>query len=471
MIGISGTTFERPDFKRMLEDIETKRINLVITKDLSRLGRDTSEMGYYTEKYFPIKKVRYIAVNDGYDSFIEDNYANDFAPFKNVFNEMYAKDISKKVITSLRTKQQKGEYIGTTAPFGYIKDPNTKGKLIVDPISSEYVKKIFSYYLSGDSLLTISNKMSLEKIPTPSEYRNLNNTQKYIQGAWNDKTVRFILRNEVYIGHVVQHKRKKINYKLKKQIDIPKKEWIKVENTHEPIIAKEDFAMVQDILGKRSYKPRQGKPHLLTGFLFCGNCGNPINFINQYQKGKYYTICSTAKKMRSLGICETSLIKEELVEEYISESLRDIAKKYIRQDSILKNVKKTNIELLISNKEKQKHILITKIDKVRQIKMNLYKDKVDNIIDEKTFLEMVEDIDKEKSEHEQQIEKIEKEIVELEHKKKDDSTIKNVLQEFLEFHKLDRTVLVLLIEKVVIHLDKSIEIHFTFTEPTKNKVA
>ena len=175
--------------------------------------------------------------------------------------------------------------------------------------------------------------------------------------------------------------------------------------------------------------------------------------------------------MKSLGICETSLIKEELVEEYILESLRSIAKEYINQDSILKNVRKTNIESLISSKEKQKVILSSKIDKVRQIKMNLYKDKVDGIIDERTFLEMIEDIDKEKAEQEQQVEKVEKELKELGHKKQDDGIIKNTVQEFLKFNKIDRTILSLLIEKVVVHLDKSVEIHFTFTKPTKSKVA
>ena len=288
----------------MIVDIENKKINMVITKDLSRLGRDYIETGNYLEKYFPTNKVRFVAVNDGYDS-LNDGYANEFAPFKSVFNDMYAKDISKKVRTALKTKQINGEYIGTIAPFGYIKDNNKKGHLLPDPISSEYVKKIFNLYLAGTPLLSIANILTGQKIPTPSEYRKINNTQKYLKGAWNEKSVRFILKNEVYLGHTVQNKKKKINYKIDKQIDIPKGQWIKVENTHEPIIAKEDFLTVQSILEKKSYIPKKGKKHLLTGFIFCGNCNSPYTFIPMHQKGKFYACCSTAKRYKKeLGLCK-----------------------------------------------------------------------------------------------------------------------------------------------------------------------
>jgi len=179
--GISGTTFDREDFNRMLRDIEIGRINMVITKDLSRLGRDYIKTGEYLEKYFPSKNVRYIAVNDGYDSFKDENSNNEMAPFKAVFNDMYAKDISKKVRTALKTKQLKGEYLGTTPAFGYKKDSKIKGKLLIDELSSKYVKKIFELYLSGKSILEISNMLTKAEVPTPSQYAKIGNTQKYIK--------------------------------------------------------------------------------------------------------------------------------------------------------------------------------------------------------------------------------------------------------------------------------------------------
>jgi len=240
----------------MLNDIEIGRINMVITKDLSRLGRDYIKTGEYLEKYFPSKNVRYIAINDGYDSFKDENSNNEMAPFKAVFNDMYAKDISKKVRTALKTKQLKGEYLGTTPAFGYKKDSQIKGKLVIDEQSSEYVKKIFELYLSGKSILEISNILTKTEVPTPSQYAKIANTQKYIKGAWNDKSVRFILQNEVYIGNTIQNKRKKVNYKINKQVEIPKSQWIKVENTHDAIISKQDFEMAQEMLKHHSYNRR-----------------------------------------------------------------------------------------------------------------------------------------------------------------------------------------------------------------------
>jgi len=446
----------------MIRDIENKKINMVITKDLSRLGRDYIETGNYLEKYFPTNKVRFIAVNDGYDS-LEDGYANEFAPFKSVFNDMYAKDISKKVRTALKTKQIKGEFIGTTAPFGYLKDENIKGKLVPDSISSEYVKKIFNLYLSGTPLLAIANILTEQKIPTPSQYRDIKNTQKYLIGAWNENSVRFILKNEVYIGHTVQNKKKKINYKLKSQVDIPQKQWIKVENTHEPIISKEDFYNVQSILSKKTYKPREGHTHLLTGFMFCGNCNAPITFMPQYKKGKYYTCCSTAKRYKKeLGLCKMQLIPEEIIEDYILHNLRKIAKEYIDKEKVAKSINKIGMGTALESKKKMQKSINEKLENIKQINFNLYKDKVRGIVDENQFIELSNNLNDEKEKYKKELEKMDDEIIFIQSKNKDTNDLRKVIDNFLAFEQIDRNILALLVEKVIINLDKSIEIHFTF---------
>lgn len=269
--GYSGTNFNRPGFERLVEDIEAGLIDMVITKDLSRFGRDYITTGYYLEKYFPEKRIRYVAINDGIDTAV-DNTSNDMTPFRAVFNDMYAKDISKKVRTSLKTKQIKGEYLGTTAPYGYNKDKEAKGKLVIDGVSSVYVKRIFREFLCGRSINSIKDGLIKDSVPTPSGYRGIKNSQKGMKGVWCYTTIIRILKNEAYIGHTIQNKKKKINYKVKKQVDIPKGNWIKVENTHEPIISLEEFNRVQKILQNRSYVPNKGKPHLLSGLLFCGQC-------------------------------------------------------------------------------------------------------------------------------------------------------------------------------------------------------
>lgn len=234
----------------MVEDIKKGLINLVVTKDLSRLGRNYSQIGYYVDEFFPIHNVRYIAINDNIDT----QNDNEMVGYKALISDTYSRDISKKVKTAFFTRQLKGIYMGTSAPFGYKKDVQNHGHLLIDDYSSNVIKQIFQEYLNGNSLTKIANKLMMEQVPTPSEYSKVKNTPK-IAGAWNTKTLRSILKNEVYIGHTVQHKKQCINYKVRKQKAVEKNQWIKVENTHEPIIDKITYDNVQEILKKRSYYP------------------------------------------------------------------------------------------------------------------------------------------------------------------------------------------------------------------------
>ncbi len=469
--GISGTTFERDDFQRMIKDIENKKINMVITKDLSRLGRDHIQTDYYLEMYFPSKGVRFIAINDGYDSINNEHFANDIVPFKSLLNEMYAKDISKKVRTSLRTKQLKGEYLGTTAPFGYMKNPDKKGHLIPDPISSIYVKKIFELYLSGNSLLSIANYLTEQKIPTPSGYRNIQNTQKYVKGLWNEKTVRFILMNEVYLGHTIQNKKKKLNYKLKKQIDIPKSEWIKVKNTHEPIISEKDFLLANQILQKRAIHKEPKVEHLLTGFMFCENCNAPITFVSQHQKGKYYTCCSTAKRTKkSLNLCQTKLIPEEVVNNYVLNTLREICFNFLEENDLTDKALQNKKDFLLKDLLKEEKKIKEKLENNSKISFNLYKDKVNGIIDDFQFLELSNNLKQENENYTSSLEKIEQRIKTVKLETENKKEIKKIIHNFLSFENINRNILALLIEKIVIGLDKSITIYFTFKKPEKTNI-
>lgn len=478
--GISGTTFDREDFNRMLGDIEIGRINMVITKDLSRLGRDYIKTGEYLEKYFPSKNVRYIAVNDGYDSFKDENSNNEMAPFKAVFNDMYAKDISKKVRTALKTKQLKGEYLGTTPAFGYKKDSKTKGKLLIDEESSKYVKRIFELYLSGKSILEISNILTKAKMPTPSQYAKIANTQKYIKGAWNDKSVRFILQNEVYIGNTIQNKRKKVNYKINKQVEIPKSQWIKVENTHEPIISKQDFEMAQEMLKRHSYKHKnmtkgqtqglplqniKGKNHLLSGLLYCGNCKAPMTFIPTYKKRGYYICCSTAKRYKKeLNLCQMKLIKEIEIEEKVINTLKQITERYVDKNKITQKISVGADASVRPNYIKILENLQTKITDLQKVNLNLYKDKVKGIITEQQFLELLEETNKEKEKYILQIQEINKKIEENKEQEKSDIVLKNVVDKILNFEDIDTNLIGLLIEKIIINLDGTMEIEFKFKQ-------
>jgi len=462
--GISGTTFDRPDFQRMIADVEKGKINLIITKDLSRLGRDYIQTGYYLENYFPSKNVRYIAVNDGFDTFNEDN-SNDFIPFKSVFNDMYAKDISKKVRTALKTKQLAGSFLGTTAPYGYKKDTKVKGHLLVDQVSAVFVRMIFSKYLAGTPLKTLSDQLTREKIPTPAQYAQINNPSIRFDGVWNDKTVRFILKNEVYIGHMVQSKCKKVNYKLDKQVWLPASQWIKVENTHEPIISLDDFNMVQEIMAKRSFNPAKGPTHLFTGFIFCGYCGTPYTYLRQHQKGRYYLVCGTAKRHSNLGLCKTHLVREEVFTQFLLDTLRTVARQYINPDELLDGVQEGMLSKLLETKQQQKSQLLSQLERFKKVALNLYRDKVNEVITEDMFKTISTENEQEKEHVCKQIETLESEIHDLSLKQTDNNTMREILEGLLAFETIDRITLAKLVKKMVLYHDGTVEIYFTFREP------
>ena len=232
--GISGTTFERPEFKRMISDIEEKRINMVITKDLSRLGRDYIKTGYYIENYFPENDIRYVSILDGIDTYF-DTTNNDVTPFKAIINDMYAKDISKKIKGVLKEKELKGEYLGSYAPYGYQKSQTQKNKLEIDTNVSYIVQQIFELYSEGNGFQKIANILDQENIKTPSQYMNMSHQRE----TWSPKSIRAILINEAYIGNTVQNKCVSISYKIKKKRKKTPEEYIRVENTHDAIISKE----------------------------------------------------------------------------------------------------------------------------------------------------------------------------------------------------------------------------------------
>ncbi len=232
--GFSGTNFERPAFKRMLSDIESGKINLVITKDLSRLGRDYISAGEFTEIYFPSRGVRYISVADSYDS---ENSFEDIIPFKNVFNEMYARDISRKIRFAFSARMKSGDFVGAFAPFRYKRSAENRHKLIVDKSAADIVKRIFSESAGGKRPTEIANGLDFDNVPTPLDFRkNLPKSKN-----WSSATILKILKNPVYLGHLEQGKTTKISFKSKKSISVPKEKRFLVKNTHEAIIDEKTF--------------------------------------------------------------------------------------------------------------------------------------------------------------------------------------------------------------------------------------
>lgn len=272
--GYSGTNFNRPGFEKLLQDMKNKKINCIIVKDLSRFARSHIEADMYFENIFPALNIRFISVIENIDSFENpDSIDNLIVPFKNLLNDAYAKDISKKVKSALLTKRLNGEFIGTSATYGYLKNPKDKHKLIIDEEASKNVIKIFNDIIEGKTASEIANELNSNNVLTPASYKIKNNNIE-VDKKWNVKMINVILQNRVYIGDLIQGKKKVESYRTHKLITTNKDEWIIVENNHESIISKEEFDEVQEILNKNKSARSNKEKDLFYNFLKCADCGS-----------------------------------------------------------------------------------------------------------------------------------------------------------------------------------------------------
>ena len=317
--GFSGTTYERPDFSRMIADIKLGKINMVITKDLSRLGRNYVLTGQYTDFFFPEHGVRYIAINDGYDTNAEDN---DIAPFKNILNEMYAKDISKKVRSSRKIAAKQGKFMGSTPSYGYKRSETDKHKLVIDEYAAKIVRRIFDYFKNNESARSIANTLNQEGILSPQSYYynsiGRENPYKNNANTWSSSTVTSILKKEVYLGKMVQGKKTVKSFKTKKRLDLPPEMWVVVENTHEPIIDTQTWNAVQLLLQvNKNSKPRKiadGNSSLFSNILKCKDCNSTLTLTSRKRKTKisYDYRCSRHLQHSALSCTPHSISMETL---------------------------------------------------------------------------------------------------------------------------------------------------------------
>ena len=461
--GFSGVNFDRPNWKRLIEDIEKGIVNTVITKDLSRLGRDYIMTGHYIEKYFPLNNIRYIAVNDGVDTDAEDS--GDMTAFKAVINDMYARDISKKTRTAKTTQKLKGEFIGSVAPYGYKKSGENKKKLVIDDISAVIVRRIYKMYLENMSMSGIAKQLSFELIPTPSALKNLAARQRGVyKGLWNTAALKRILTNPTYIGHLTQNRSKKVSYKINKQNLIPRENWITVPNTHEAIISEDDFNAAQKLMSRNNYSrvKRKGE-HLLSGLVFCGDCKKPMTFCAVSRKNaNVYLVCSTRKRYGRLNRCTPKNIRESLLEDFVLDKIKETARKYLNKDDLTANADNYNIGCADLNKEMSG--INRRLDEVQIILMNLYKDKVKNIITEQNFISLSKEFDNQRDILKERLNQITGEIKIRENQNNIKSAGK-YLDDFLRFENADRLTLVTLIDRIEVYRDKTIVLKFDFLEP------
>ncbi len=463
--GWSGTSFDRPAFQRMIADIEAKKVNMVITKDLSRLGRDYILTGHYMERYFPEHRVRYISLLDGIDTGV-DSTANDITPFRAIMNDMYAKDISKKIKSVKRDKQRKGQFIGGKPVYGYKMHPTEKNKIVIDEAVAPIVRRIFAMALSGMSCRNIATLLNQEGVPTPATYANLPVVRPGpYTGLWSSERISDMLQNETYIGNMVQGRSVKISYKSKKCLKQNPANWVVVEGTHEPLVDRETFQKVRMLVNSRRYTRSRTYDFLLKGLIFCHECGYPLAVLNRKNaRGEdvLYFVCRTYQRFTKAGVCTCHSIKEKTVTDAVIAKVREVCQAYLNPDELLP-VAQEAVENAgkQSSLESELQALQSKIDSLTVNLDRMYADRLSGLLSEADFQRIFGRI---KLEREQLEEK--RQELELRQKSpvRSEDRARELVQRFIETAGESRELLVSLIERVELTEDKEIIIKFRFAQ-------
>ncbi len=463
--GWSGTSFDRPAFQRMITDIEEKKVNMVITKDLSRLGRDYILTGHYMERYFPEHRVRYISLLDGIDTGV-DSTANDITPFRAIMNDMYAKDISKKIKSVKRDKQRKGQFIGGKPVYGYKMHPTEKNKIVIDEEVAPIVRRIFALALSGMSCRNIAALLNQEGVPTPATYAGLPVARPGpYTGLWSSERISDMLQNETYIGNMVQGRSVKISYKSKKCLKQDPANWVIVEGTHEPLVDAETFRKVRMLVNSRKHTRSRTYDFLLKGLIFCHECGYPMAVINRKNaRGEdvLYFVCRTYQRFTKAGVCSCHSIKEKTVTDAVIAKVREVCQAYLNPDELLPVAQEA-----VENARKQSSLetelqtLQSKIDSLTVNLDRMYTDRLSGLLPEADFQRIFGRIKLER-------EQLEAKRQELELRQKSpvrsEDRARELVQRFIETAEESRELLVSLIERVELTEDKEIIIKFRFAQ-------
>ena len=454
--GYSGTNFNRPDFQRMMSDVEEGKIGTVIVKDMSRFGRDYIMVGYYTEIYFGNCNVRFIAVNDGVDSNVQTE--NDLTPFKNVFNEWYAKDTSKKIRAVFKAKGNSGKHLSSNPPFGYIKDPNDKEKWIVDEEAAETVKRIFQMFVDGMRMPEIARKLTEEKVETPQLY-NLHRGRKIhrlseFPEIWSVASVKGILDQIAYAGHTVNFQTTKKSFKNKKQVRLPKDQWVICENTQEPIIDGKTFETVQQMRKTKRAYTKFNEPNMFSGLLYCADCGNRLTIqrVAKHRNMDNFT-CATYRKKKK-GLCSSHRILVSDLERVVQCDLHKVCEYVILHekefvDEFLSGSKKETEKFQVRAKAEFKR-LSDRQDEIGRIIRKLYEDNVNGRITDERFDFLVKSYEDEGQELKRQMQDLKRSLTYSEQDEEKLSKFLKMVKTYSEIRELTPEILNSFVEKIII---------------------
>lgn len=453
--GCTGTDFNRTGFQSLNESIMSGETRCVIVKDLSRLGRNYAETGRYMEQIFPRMGVRFIAVNDGYDSDRSTDSAQQMAVFRNVFNDFYAADCSVKVRTSLRILKKQGKYLGGAAPYGYRIDPADKYHLLPDPETAPVVRQIFRQFLAGQNRTQIAGELTRLGVPSPARRKGLQSDRRNLTGEWSTNTIRRILSGRVYVGDMEQQLTRTVSYKVHIRKKLPEEEHLLVTDTHQPLVSREDFTLAQTLLKTRSYQAGEN-PHLLTGLAFCKDCGAPMY---AKRRGNYwYLNCYGYYKAPKKRLCTPHSIREDKVTEEILEALRREAAE-IDIERLVQERRREENGSAGSDLAAREKALAKRLQTTRNALLNAYRDSSEGLINREQLQYIVQSLQREESQLTLEKERLRHRSIE--HK----ADVRDKIRDFLEFRQLSKSQLALLVKRIEIGENREMELYFTFRSP------
>ena len=468
--GYSGVLFDRPAFQEMMRMIEQGEANCVIVKDLSRLGREYIETGRYMRRVFPAYGVRFIAINDNVDT--ENDAADDLTvSVKNIMNEAYCRDISVKIKSQLAVKRKRGDFVGSFATYGYRKDPTNHSKLIVDELAAENVQSIFRWKISGMSNQGIADRLNAKKVPSPAARKLQSGAKlslhfrKSDEPPWSAKAVDRILHNEVYIGKLVQGKTRRLDYRSKKKMNVPMRDWVIVDNTHEAIIPAEQCELGRRILETETRRPNNAETvALFAGFLYCGDCGSRLVRRSASYKGKRYIYYQCSGSKQNKGSCTSHNLRDEKLYNIVRNALQMQIQIVMEEAEFVESIRQAQQEpYRVRRIERQIRQLTAEKAHTQGIKEKLYGDYAEKILTREDFLNYNELYSK-------RIEEYNRKITELEAEQRNLQTAPNaypfldVYRKYRKLEEITRPMIVELIEKIEVYEGNRVEITFRFQD-------
>lgn len=465
--GYSGTDFERPGFQRLIEDIKNKKINCVIVKDLSRLGRDHVMTGYYMESYFPENNIRFISILESYDSF-KNQASNDSSTFIIACNDYYSKQNSIKIRNVLNEKRKNGKFVGSLPCFGYMRDPEDKGHLIPNPETAPIVKQIFEWRKNGIGPSRIATMLNEKGYPTPSGYKKTNYSTRLInRDKWNISSIKKILSNRIYTGDMIQHTQTKVNYKSKKKITLDQSVWMIVENTHEPLVDKDTFEYISKLIKQKTKdiqpKNRREK-RLLEGKLFCKECGNRLSVL--YRKNHdYWTVnCNRYARDPIREQCSSHFFPYNYLENQIMEKFTKDVSRQLEELDFEELNKKVQIEFQKQARNLDNNInnLLIEKDKITKRLTVLYEDRFNEVITADTYKELAKPFEEKLKFINQSIDEDQIRKYEIKSKLNELPDYTKKIKKLLDLNKPKKELVHSLIDRIVIDEDRVIKIQYKY---------